>query len=94
MQSAIEHWVGLEMADARNRWQTSLTKILDSAEQQARAAADDTDDGHVDIAVPPSFTEHYETAVADLGDSSAEARHRVQRRLFVEEAGGKKPTIA
>ena len=42
---------------------------------------------------PQAFIDHYENAVAQLGDSSADARLRVQRQLFLDEAGGKMPNI-
>ena len=85
----VEGWVTSEMVAARNEWLGKLTAITDRAESDARAAAEHTEDGHVDIDVPESFNDQYENAVAKLGDSSAGERLKIQRRMFVDEAGGK-----
>src|SRR5271166_4408444 len=52
IDSAVAHWVGLDMAGARNGWLDRLDGITASAAQQARAAAEKSDDGHADVAVP------------------------------------------
>jgi hypothetical protein len=93
VESAIQHWVGLDMVAARSRWQTKLSGIVDAAEAKTREAAELTEDGRVDVDVPESFATKYGNAVAELGDSSAGARLQVQRRMFVAEAGGKIPNI-
>jgi hypothetical protein len=93
IDTVIDQRVIAEMVSARNEWQEKLTKITNAAEAEARAAAEQTDDGHIDVDVPASFIEQYETGVAQLSNTSAQQRFQVQRQLFVAECGGKIPQI-
>jgi hypothetical protein len=93
VDSTVERWVAADMAAADRDFRSGLAKIADDAEANARAAAEQTPDGHTDIDVPQSFQEKYDDAVAQLANPNGTDRLKVQRAMFLEETGGRAPTI-
>jgi hypothetical protein len=91
VDSTVERWVTNDMAAADSDFRSGLAKITNAAEAKARAAAEQTEDGHVDIDMPKSFQEKYDDAVAQLDNANGTERLKVQRAMFLAEAGGKPP---
>jgi hypothetical protein len=73
--------------------QRAIGGVADAASADARAAAERSGDGRVDVKLPETMVQQYDRRVAELDHPSIHDRARVQRELLLAENGGKAPKV-
>ncbi|OBF79877.1 hypothetical protein A5791_10360 [Mycobacterium sp. 852002-51163_SCH5372311] len=91
--SIEEQWAAEDISAVNAEMLDAMSSIIATAKADARKAAEDTDDGYLEVEVPELFGEKYANALAELDHEPTVTEHRaVQQRLLLEESGGRRPS--